>query len=205
MKKNRLELRDLTAEQKRQWVRVTRACNNQCLFCHDIENQNNLPVPFAEIIWNLAEGRRSGAERVVISGGEPTVNPRIFEIIKQAKKMGYKHVQIITNGRMLAYGDFGRKLKNAGLDEITFSLHSHLKGPFEKITRVKGSYIQSMRGLSNALKLNFIVSVDIVINKLNFKKLKETLEFFIKMGVFEFDLLYLIPFGNAWKNKDALF
>ena len=44
-----------------------------------------------------------------------------------------------------------------------------------------------------------------MINKINYKKLKETLQFFIKLGVGEFDLLYPIPFGSAWENRKKLF
>jgi len=50
-----------------------------------------------------------------------------------------------------------------------------------------------------------IVSVDIVISKKNVRHLRETMDFFIRQGVREFDLLQVIPFGNAWYNKDELF
>jgi MoaA/NifB/PqqE/SkfB family radical SAM enzyme len=205
MEKSDLKSRDRVAKQKRQWVRITRVCNNRCLFCLDQENQNGGVVPMKEILQALNNGILEGATRAIISGGEPTIHPRIAWIIREAKKMGYKHVQIISNGRMLAYDNFAKKMKEAGLDEITFSLHSHLENKLEEMTGVKGSYKQAMRGLMNALKYGFIVSIDVVINKINYKTLEDTLKFFIKLGVYEFDLLYLVPFGSAWENKNKLF
>lgn len=205
MKKNKLKIKDKVAQEKRHWVRITQVCNNNCLFCLDRENQNGKIIPIEEVENDLAQGRKAGAKRVILSGGDPTMHPKIFEIIKASKRMGYAHVQIITNGRMLAYEDFAANLKKAGLDEVTLSLHSHEKDQFEKMTQVKGSYEQAMKGLINALKYKFIVSVDIVINKINYKTLKKTLIFFIKLGVSEFDLLYIIPFGSAWINKKELF
>jgi MoaA/NifB/PqqE/SkfB family radical SAM enzyme len=197
--------KEASAQQKRHWVRITRACNNNCLFCLDRENQNGSIFRVAEIVADLNEGLKAGARRVVISGGDPTVHPKLAMIIKKAKKMGYMHVQIITNGRMLAYEKFAAELKKAGLDEVTLSLHSHLREDFEKMTGVMGSYNQALTGLLNAQKQGFIVSVDIVINKINYQKLKETLQFYIKLGVSEFDLLYPIPFGSAWENRQQLF
>ena len=205
MEKDKLQIRDKVAQEKRQWVRLTRVCNNNCLFCLDKENQNGEIIPFRQVIDDFKNGRKEGATRAILSGGEPTLHPQLIEIIKKAKKFGYSHIQMISNGRMLAYEDFVKKLKEAGLNEITLSLHSHLKDKFEEIVQAKGSYNQAIKGLLNALKHNLIVSVDIVINKINYKTLKDTLNFFIKLGVTEFDLLHLVPFGNAWSNRKKIF
>jgi len=205
MAKNKLELKDKVSAEKRHWVRITKACNNRCLFCLDSENQDGEIVPLKKVLEELRSGRGEGATRAIISGGEPTIHPDIFRIIREAKEMGYQHVQIISNGRMLAYEDFVKKLKAAGLDEVTISFHSHLKKQMEKMTRAKGSHAQAMKGLMNVLKYNLIVSIDIVINKINYKTLAESMKFFIRLGVSEFDLLWLIPFGNAWENRKKLF
>ena len=205
MKNNNLKLKDEVVEEKRHWVRITSACNNNCLFCLDSENHNGKIIPFKEVVKDLKAGIESGCVRAIISGGEPSIHSDIFKIIKYAKKIGYSHVQMISNGRMFAYEEFTRSAKTAGLDEITFSLHSHLKEQLEEMTRVKGSYLQAMKGLSNALKYSFIISIDIVISKINYKNLRETMLFFIALGVTEFDLLYLIPSGSAWENRGRLF
>ncbi len=202
---SRDEVKDAAAKRKRHWVRITRACNNRCLFCLDRENQNGSIFPMETIVADLKKGLASGAKRVVLSGGDPTVHPKLCEIIVKAKTLGYDHVQIITNGRMLAYEKFAKDLKAAGLDEVTLSLHSHIEKDFERMGGIKGSYRQALAGLLNAQKQGFIVSVDIVINKINYKTLKATLQFYIRLGVSEFDLLYPIPFGDAWKNRDELF
>lgn len=191
----RNEVKDAVAEQKKHWVRITRACNNRCLFCLDRENQNGSIFPVEMIVADLKKGLSGGAKRAVLSGGDPTVHPQLCEIIAKAKSLGYEHVQIITNGRMLAYEKFAKDLKKAGLDEVTLSLHSHIEEDFESMSGIKGSYHQALAGLLNAKKQGFIVNVDIVINKINYQTLKETIQFYIRLGVSEFDLLYPIPFG----------
>ena len=205
MSNNNLQIKDKVAQEKRHWIRLTRVCNNNCLFCLDKENQNGKIIPVGEVMKKLEQGRREKASRAILSGGEPTLHPQIIKIIKEAKKLGYSHTQLISNGRLLASEKFVKKLKEAGLDEITLSLHSHRKKDFEATTGIKGSYLQAMQGLVNALKHNFIVSVDIVINKINYKTLKNTLIFFTKLGVTEFDLLQVTPFGGAWLNKEKVF
>jgi len=205
MNGNKAFIKDAAAEQKRHWVRITRACNNRCLFCLDRENRNGSVFSVDEVVADLKRGLATGAKRVVLSGGDPTVHPKLCEIVTRAKELGYDHVQIITNGRMLAYPKFATDLKKAGLDEVTLSLHSHIEEDFERMGGIKGSYKQALRGLLNAQGQGFIVSVDIVINRINYKTLRETLLFYIRLGVSEFDLLYPIPFGDAWENRGKLF
>lgn len=198
-------IRNNIAKEKRHWIRLTRICNQKCFFCHDRGNHKGGVLSLTEILEELRMGRTRGCDRVVLSGGEPTLHPKLLQIIAKAKSLGYNHAQIVSNGRMFSYKDFVVRLKAAGLDEVTLSLHSHLKGPFEEISRVKGSYHQAMKGLFNVLKYGFIVSVDIVINKINYKTLNDTLKFFIALGVSEFDLLHLIPFGDAWRNRKEVY
>jgi molybdenum cofactor biosynthesis enzyme MoaA len=197
--------RDAVAQEKKHWVRLTSVCNNSCIFCLDKDRLDGKIISKKDIIKELEKGRKEGATRVVLSGGEPTLHPEITDIIQEAKKIGYRHVQIISNGRMLAYRNFAHSLKEAGLDEITLSLHSHLKGKFEQMTRAKGSYEQAMAGLSNALAEKFIVSVDIVVSKINYKTLAQSMVFFIGRGVNEFDLLQIMPFGRSWDHREELF
>lgn len=200
--RKKLIQRDIIANQKRHWIRLTKCCNNHCIFCLDSENQDGSVVPMEEIERNLKEGREKNIERVILSGGEPTLHPNFLEIVKKAKELGYTHIQVITNGRLFAYRDFLEKAIKAGVNEITFSIHGHTKNLHEKQTQVKGSFEQTLLGLNNALKIpGLIVNVDVVINKINFKYLPEILSFFIKLGVSEFDLLQVVPFGRAWGNR----
>ncbi len=205
MDQHKLKVKDDAARQKRHWVRLTNACNQKCIFCHDRQRHRGESLLFADVVKDLKSGRERGCFRVVLSGGEPTLHPGLVRIIKKAKALGYRHVQLVSNGRMFFYEDFVQELKQAGLDEVTLSLHSHLEKSFEKISGVKGSYHQAMKGLFHVLKHNFIVSVDIVINKINYQTLDETLKFFMALGVSEFDLLHLIPFGDAWKHREEMY
>ncbi len=194
------------AIQKRHWVRLTRVCNQRCLFCLDRDAQNGGMLDVAAVRRDLDEGRQAGLTRVVLSGGEPTMHPRFLEIVSLARALGYRHIQIITNGRRLCYRDFLSSAVSSGLDEVTFSLHGHNAPLHDRLTRVPGSFVQAVAGLRHALSLpGLIVSVDVVINKLNLSVLRDILDFFINAGVREFDLLALVPFSDAWRHRDELF
>ena len=175
-------------------------------FCLDDEAQDGSCIDFSIIKNTLEKGRALKAKKAILSGGEPTLHPELFKIISTAWALGYSKIQIITNGRMFAYEEFLRQAVNRGVSEITFSIHGHTPKLHDRQTQVKGSFEQSIRGLLNARKIKgLIVNVDIVINKINVRYLKQIIDFFIVLGINEFDLLQVMPFGRAWLNRDQLF
>ena len=194
------------AAEKRHWVRLTRCCNQRCLFCHDRGAQDGKVAAFASLKRDLALGRRQGLRRVVLSGGEPTLHPDFLKLVRLARDLGYTHVQAITNGRRFCYPGFLARAVAAGLTEVTFSMHGHTAELHDGLTRTPGSFVQAAAGLRGALAApGLIVSVDVVISRRNLPVLRECLESFIALGVREFDLLALVPFGDAWKNWPELF
>jgi len=64
--------------------------------------------------------------------GEPTLYPKLFEVIKYAKEKGVLDVNMHTNGTRLG-PDFNRQLIESGLDRLIISLDSADKERYEKI------------------------------------------------------------------------
>ena len=87
-----------------------RGCNLRCPYCYNVElvkgiskdtqveesNQQFVsPVQVLEHLFN----RKNVMNGLVISGGEPLLNPVTPELIRRAKKMGYS-VKLDTNGTL---------------------------------------------------------------------------------------------------------
>ncbi|MFA5188677.1 MAG: radical SAM protein [Patescibacteria group bacterium] len=190
------------------WLSISTRCNNQCLFCHDKENQvNGRFFTLAEVQDKIEQAKKEGYKRLILSGGEASINPDFLKIVRYAHDLGFKEIQTITNGRYFYYSKFAAEAIKAGLTEITFSLHGHNEELHEEFTGVKGSFQQALTGLANVRKYpQIIVNIDIVINKLNYPKLYDIIQFYAQnFGVYEFDLLQVVPFGQAWENRDKLF
>jgi MoaA/NifB/PqqE/SkfB family radical SAM enzyme len=187
------------AHEKRNWVRLTYDCNNHCIFCLDTLAHDGSMRSSMDVKVQIVEGRKKGATRLILSGGEPTMHPNFLEFVKLGKRAGYRRVQTVTNGRMFSYPEFLSTAAENGLDEITFSLHGHTAKLHDALVGTPGAFEQEVAGLKAALGSDrFIVNLDIVINKMNVKHLPEMIETFMAWGVREFDLLHIIPFGNAW-------
>ncbi len=192
------ETKEAAVFEQRHWVRLTRVCNNRCLFCLDTGAQDGTVIPEDEVRKKIAEGREKGAQRLILSGGEPTLHKKFTDFVAFGKQIGYTWVQVVSNGRMFSYPGFVVRAVQNGLDEATISMHGHTAELHDRLVGVKGAFKQSVKGLKNLIALKRVVSVDIVLNRLNLPYLREMLEFFMDLGVYEFDLLHLIPFGRAF-------
>ncbi|MCA9715615.1 MAG: radical SAM protein [Myxococcales bacterium] len=195
------------AHQKRNWVRLTYDCNDHCVFCLDAHAHNGTNRDREEIKKQILDGRRKGAERLILSGGEPTIHPNFVDFVRLGRMAGYPKIQTVTNGRMFSYPRFLRASLDAGLDEITFSIHGPNAKVHDALVGSKGAFEQELRGLQQALDDGRpIINIDICVNRGNVKHLPEMLRKFTAMGVREYDLLHVIPFGNAYKQgKETLF
>ena len=203
----KIESHEEAAHEKRNWVRLSYDCNNHCTFCLDTLAHNGTMRSNMDIKVQIVEGRKKGCDRLILSGGEPTMHPNFLDFVLLGKKAGYRKIQTVTNGRMFAYPEFLKTAADNGLHEITFSLHGHTAKLHDALVGTPGAFKDETAGLKAALASGrFIVNIDIVINKQNVKHLPEMLETFISWGVREFDLLHIIPFGNAWGlAKEHLF
>ena len=78
----------------------TGGCNFRCPFCHNssIVNEEQSLIDENEILSYLKE-RKSLLDGVVISGGEPTLQPDLVDFARKVKELGYA-IKLDTNATM---------------------------------------------------------------------------------------------------------
>lgn len=201
--------KEKTTKQNRVWVRIASACNNKCIFCLDSEAQNGTFPKEEKIFAEIEAGFKPGFEnRIIISGWEASINPKFPKYIEFAKKIGYDRIQTVTNGNMFANENFCKKVFEAGLQEVTFSFHGHNSALHDYLVATPWAFKKSLKWLIFIKKFypKIIINIDIVVNKVNVKYLPEIVKFFMKLGVYEYDILQIIPFGRGFlQYKNTLF
>jgi len=74
---------------------------------------------------------------------------------------------MVSNGRKLSDYDFCKTLKDSGIYSITISIQGSYQELHDKITRVKGSFKQSLTGLENLIKVEISASTETVMSRDN--------------------------------------
>jgi molybdenum cofactor biosynthesis enzyme MoaA len=105
-------------------VDVTYLCNATCRYCQwgDPATPGRLPLPVDKVLLPDATLRALGTRRIVLSGGEPRLHPRLKEILGHYR-WRVEEVVLITNGYGLGSEDLAG-LKAMGVTGVTFSLDS---------------------------------------------------------------------------------
>jgi len=104
------------------WVLTNYTCNMNCSYCNlqaQIPYYDNLGLEdFKNILDNFKHYRK-----ICLAGGEPTVNEKIFEIIKMATGRGVI-TAMATNGLKLTDDAFLKQIISSGLNEVRLSIHT---------------------------------------------------------------------------------
>ncbi|MFC1728440.1 radical SAM protein [Nanoarchaeota archaeon] len=191
-------------------IKLGYTCNNNCIHCviadqraECIKNKIPVDVNTEEYKKELITAKQQGYSSVVFTGGEPTIRKDILELLNFADKLGLS-IGMQTNGRMFYYEDFTKEVAKIPRINFVVAVHGPNEEIHDSITQVKGSFNQTINGISNLIKFNKKVLGKIVISKLNGIYLKDIAILLNKMGVKE--LFYAFPHaqGNARKYFDKV-
>ena len=173
---------------------ITNNCNFKCPHCRayeeftvDDEQMENKIID--ELIKN-------DILTVNISGGEPLLNPRIFEIIQRLSNANM-YVGISTNGWL--YKEKREKLLEAGLKFIQVSLDGD-KMLHEKFRGVEGSYERAVDTLKQAKKDGLFTQMNVTITSENLKTLEWNYNKALEIGVDKILYRRVVSAGKAVEN-----
>lgn len=117
-------------------ISVTDRCNLRCCYCmpegvQDVGLKNILTF---EEIWEIVRtGVSLGITHIRITGGEPLVRKGCVDLIRGIREIpGVETITMTTNGVLL--GNYGKQLKEAGVDGVNISLDTLDPEEFYKIT-----------------------------------------------------------------------
>ncbi len=112
---------------------INNRCNHKCFFCANpkIEHYDKLDTDIAYDL--MKQGIDNGCTDLALQAlGEPFMDKRLSEFVKEGKKLGYEYIYINTNGA-LANAKRAQPVIDAGCDSIKFSINANNKEDFKKV------------------------------------------------------------------------
>ena len=181
---------------------LTYQCNNHCRFCAVGDRAPHHAD--ADLIRSaLRRYRQAGFELLDFDGGEPTLHPDLLMLVADAKRMGYRRIGVVSNGRRASYSDFARSLASSGVDEVLVSLHAASGELHDRLTQAPGSFEQTVAGLANLLG-SMPSAEDVAVNTTvvadNVGNLGELGAALVRRGVRRWNLQVVTPFGRATRE-----
>jgi 7,8-dihydro-6-hydroxymethylpterin dimethyltransferase len=119
-------------------LEVTGACNLHCPICFASSETVSGASPDLNTIQRMLCTIRDNAGNcpIQLSGGEPSLRNDLPQIVALARKIGFDHIQVNTNGIRLAQDpDFGQAMKDAGVtdfflqfDGVSDTIYQYMRG-----------------------------------------------------------------------------
>jgi pyruvate-formate lyase-activating enzyme len=145
------------------------ACNQDCRMCWQGRDWPAPPEAMFER-W-IAELCRAGVRSLIFSGGEPTLQPRLPQWLRQARTAGIP-VTLETNAVRFTEPGVLEELLAAGVDSIVVSLHAAEARLSDALTQTPGSWQRTQAGIRSALAAGARVGIHCVVERDNVEGLE---------------------------------
>lgn len=181
-------------------------CNFTCPHCYTRSGSGEFGETTLTIddIKRLAdEADELGVYEIDIQGGEPLLNPQLFDILEAIGTDRF-YVYITTNGWFLDK-DMAVKLARGGVDRVSVSIDAFSPEEHDSFRRKEGSFQRCIDALNYAQQAGMKAYVNIVVGHYNAqsKELKEFVEYLDRNN---WGIVFncASPTGNWRKNYDVM-
>ena len=166
------------------WLEITGKCNLTCVHCY----ANSGPsldmygdMTFHDWVRTIEEAAEMGCRRLQFIGGEPTIHPRLCELVDHAKQSGFDFIEIYTNATRLDSQMIGCFQRNKV--HVATSFYSDDPVTHDRITQRKGSWQHTVGGIQRALAADLPVRVGLIEMEENAGQMDRATDFLKGMGV----------------------
>lgn len=175
---------------------ITHKCNLRCKHCYmnagnnDYENYEIMLYNFKNTIHEL---QKLGTKEVMLTGGECTTSPILFEILDYCKKTDIK-TSIFTNGIL-----FNKKICTY-VDDYCLSLDG-LKKNHNKLRDRDNAFDNTIKTIKYLIEQKKNVTVQVTVTKLNLIELPKLIDLLYSIGVKKTNLCCLLDEGRSIDNN----
>ena len=150
---------------------VTRRCNLSCGYCSEYDKTSD-PVSFDILKERMRLLKDMGTLFMEFTGGEPMMHPRIMDLVKESRKLGFWRTMLISNAYYFTQEKV-EALNEAGLQDLQISIDG--VKPNQTTIKVLDPLRQRLKTVSRYAK--FRVLLNSVIGSTSSAEVLEVIDF----------------------------
>ncbi len=175
---------------------ITRTCNLRCVHCYSDSMAMKYPGELTweqmqDVVGNLAAYQ---IPSLLLSGGEPLIHPRFFDLVELASQAGLK-LTISTNGTLITE-EKAALLKAANVAYVGISLdgigeiHDQFRGK-------EGAFDAAVRGFRNCHEVGQKTGLRLTLTRHNVENIEQILDFIEEQEIQRVCFYHLVPAGRG--------
>ncbi len=166
-------------------IRLNRVCNLSCSFCLAEKMSPGLSTKQLKTVLDILKAH--GVKKARLTGGEPTLRPDFFEIVKYSIELG---LNTVVYSNLCISEDIIDKLIKYPVS-VSTSIHGDEKF-HDEITQ-KGAYRKTYANILKLALAHVLVTIHMVVMNKNFSLAETVIEEAIRAGVKKVTFQTLIP------------
>jgi MoaA/NifB/PqqE/SkfB family radical SAM enzyme len=183
---------------------LTNECNLACLHCIEESGPGKAfkdELNFDQVMRVLEQLRDAQVPYLALSGGEPLVHPRFFELVEFITSHGI-NLKIETNGHHVT-PEVAKRLKDLEVKAVQISLDGATPSSFNKM-RALGRFEKALEAMRNLRKAGVPLEVNFSPAKFNIHEAGQAVDLAFNEGAYSFYTGKVMYTGNAVKTWHLL-
>lgn len=175
-------------------------CNLACDYCTITPAMRRRELSTERVVAEIARAHARGYREVAFTGGEPTLRPELAAMARYAKRLGYEHVKVTSNGLRYAHEPFLDLLVRAGVDQLHVSVHAFDDAAYDRTVRLEGAAVHRRRAIEALIRRGLDPTLNLILKEDTYRDLSPWIASLVAMGARRFDLwLVSLTDENAGK------
>lgn len=175
---------------------ITGACNQSCKHCHLGGPSEYSRITKEEALSRIDEFHENGIETLLLTGGEPLLNPNVYDMIKRARHYGID-VALLTNGTLI---DKRRAELLADANPSTVQISIDGMKEYHESIRGEGAFGKLEAAIRNLGAVGISPLMKMTINKHNRGNVTEVIDYCSSSGL-KVNFSLAQELGNVKENS----
>ena len=183
---------------------VTRSCNLACRHCRAEAH----PEPYAgelsteEALQLIATFPKVGRPIVIFTGGEPTLRPDLYTLIRATHDLGLV-CACAPNGTRLT-PEIANRLKASGVERCSISIDGADASSHDAFRGVPGAFAGALRGIQYLKEAGLPFQINTTVTRNNLTSFRKIFDLCEKLGAQAWHIFLLVPMGRASGLRDQV-
>lgn len=175
---------------------ITRTCNLRCVHCYSDSMAMKYPGELSweqmqDVVGDLAAYK---IPSMLLSGGEPLIHPRFFDLVDLASQAGLK-LTISTNGTLIT-AEKAALLKAANVAYVGISLDG-IGAIHDQFRGKEGAFDAAVRGFRNCHEVGQKTGLRLTLTRHNVENIEQILDFIEEQEIQRVCFYHLVPAGRG--------
>ena len=138
-------------------------CNLACTYCTITDEMRQRALPAERVAREIDRAAARGYKDAAFTGGEPTIRSDLPVLIKHARRRGFEHVKVASNGLRYAHAPYLDHLVACGVDQFHVSMHAFTDEAYEATVRREGTASLRRAAIGNLVERGLDPVADLIL------------------------------------------